>query len=226
LARAVLLVPWDLRDAVEEVAELLADELNVGELEFADEVGDLVRVTLRPNYPTAGPEFGSRVGALARALAALTSEQADHMASSLEEGSDLEVDTDEGQMRVAIDHIEIRREPAEGTAFAYEAPFGVSLDLEITPELRREGLAREFVHLLQSVRRDLGLDVSNRIVLAVHGSDDVVSALREHADYIKEELLATELAFREPEAETARVVSLEGTELRVGVGRMERSDSP
>jgi isoleucyl-tRNA synthetase len=219
LARAVLLVPWDLRDAVEDVAELLADELNVGELEFADEVGDFVRVTLRPNYPTAGPEFGSRVGALARALSALTSEQTDEMATSLEEGGEVDVDTDEGPMRVAIDHIEIRREPAEGTAFAYEAPFGVSLDLEITPELRREGLAREFVHLAQAMRRELGLDVSDRIVMAVEGPDEVLSSLREHADYVKEELLATELGFQAPESDTARVVSLDGTEVRVSVRR-------
>ncbi len=219
LARAVLLVPWDLRDAVEDVTELLADELNVDELEFAEEVGDLVRVTLRPNYPTAGPEFGARVGALARALSALESEQADELAASLEEGAEVEVevDTDEGSLRVAIDHVEIRREPAEGTAFAYEAPFGVSLDLDITAELRREGLAREFVHLLQSVRRELGLDVSDRVVVSVHGPDEIISALREHADYVTEELLATSLEFREPEPETARTVGLDGTELRVGV---------
>jgi isoleucyl-tRNA synthetase len=217
LSRAVLLVPFDLRDAVEEVAELLADELNVKELSFADEVGALVRVTLRPNYPVAGPEFGARVPALARALQALDVEGAEALASSLEEGEEIDIDTDEGPVRVNIEYVEIRREPAEGTAFAYESPFGVSLDLEVTPELRREGLAREFVHQLQAVRRELGLDVTDRVAVVAHGPDDVLQSLREHSDFITDELLASSLDLREPEADQARVLSLDDAEIRVGV---------
>jgi isoleucyl-tRNA synthetase len=220
LARAVLIVPIDLQDAVEEVAELLADELNVDELSFAEEVGELVRMTLRPNYRMAGPEFGARVGALARAMQALSDDQAADMAGTLEEGSDVEIETEEGPLRVNLEHVEIRREPAHGTAFAYEAPFGVSLDLEVTPELRREGFAREFVHQVQSLRRELGLEVTDRVALVVEGSDDVVQALREHSTYVTEELLATELGFGTPDGDQARTVSVDGTDVRVGVRKV------
>src|SRR5204863_485306 len=68
LGSAVLLVPWDLRDAVEEVTDLLADELNVKELSFAEDASELVRTTLRPNFATAGPDLGSRVRELAEAI--------------------------------------------------------------------------------------------------------------------------------------------------------------
>jgi isoleucyl-tRNA synthetase len=219
LGRAVLLVPPDLRDAVEDVAELLADELNVDELSFAEEVGALVQVRLRPNYAVAGPELGARVRQLGETLSSLEPDQAESTASILEDGQEVDVDLPDGtSVRVALEHVEIRREPAAGTAFAYEPPFGVSLDLAITPDLRREGLAREFIHQVQTLRRDLGLEVTDRIRLAVDGPEEVLGALREHEDYVTEELLATALEAGEP-GEDARAVSIDGTEVRVVVRR-------
>ena len=219
LAHAVLLVPEDLRDAVSDVAELLADELNVGELSFAEDVGELVRVTLRPNYPMAGPELGPRVGSLAKALQALDDLQAQELAATFEDGREVELSTDVGLLRIGPELVEVRREPAEGTAFAYEAPFGVSLDLEITPELRREGIAREFVHQIQSVRRDLGLEVTDRVAVQVRGPDEVETALREHTDYLSEELLATELEVGGSDIE-GRTIILEGAEVVVAVRKI------
>ena len=215
LSRAVVLVPFDLVDAVADLAEILADEINVDDVEFAEEASDLVKVTLKPNFPVAGPDFGPRVGALAKALAAMPADEAAAFASSLEQGDEMDVDVGDGQtLRVGLDHVEVRREPAEGTAFAYEAPFGVSLDLEITPDLRREGLAREFVHQVQSLRRELGLDVTDRIELAVAGSEEVLAALREYEDYVSEELLATALRIGEA-GEAAKTLSVDGTEVAV-----------
>ncbi len=196
LRQAVLLVPWDLRDAVEEVAELLADELNVKELAFAEEASELVRTTLRPNFAAAGPAFGPRVRELQTALGALGTDEAGAMATTLEQGMEIELDVEGGEpLVVGPEHVDIRREPAEGTAFAYEAPFGVSLDLEITPELRREGIAREFVHQVQNARRDAGLDVTDRISLAVAGPAQTIEALEEHEYYITDELLAESITY-------------------------------
>ncbi|MGH2758889.1 MAG: isoleucine--tRNA ligase [Actinomycetota bacterium] len=217
LGAAVLLVPEDLRDAVEEVGDLLADELNVVELSFAEEVGDLVRITLRPNYRTAGPELGSSVRPLAQALAALEPQAAEDLAAAVEEGLDVEVETEAGPVRVNIELIDIRREPASGTAFAYEAPFGVSLDLHVTPELRREGIAREFVHQVQSVRRDLGLDVTDRIAIVVQAPDEVIASLHDHTDYVTEELLATGIDHDGSATEPTHTIAIEGTEVRVAV---------
>jgi isoleucyl-tRNA synthetase len=217
LARAVLLVPEDLQDAVEEVGDLLADELNVGELEFAEEVGELVRITLRPNYRTAGPELGSAVRPLAQALEALAPDDATRLAGTLEDGSDVEVETEAGPVRVNIELVDIRREPAEGTAFAYESPFGVSLDLNVSPELRSEGIAREFVHQVQTVRRDLGLDVTDRIAIVVQGPDDVIASLKNHTDYVTEELLATGIGHEDPGAEGTHTIAIDGTEVTVAV---------
>jgi isoleucyl-tRNA synthetase len=220
LGHAVLLVPEDLRDAVSDVTELLADELNVDEISFAEEVGALVRATLRPNYPTAGPEFGNGVRALAQALEALTPENAQTLAVALDEGLEVDIDVEGGQvMRIGPEYVEIRREPASGTAFAYEPPFGVSLDLQITPELKREGIAREFVHQVQTLRRELGLEVTDRITVAVGGPSEIFEALREHEGYVTEELLASTFQITEPDPETARTVGVNGTDVRVAIAR-------
>ncbi|MCA1830954.1 MAG: DUF5915 domain-containing protein, partial [Actinobacteria bacterium] len=216
LRQAVLLVPWDLRDAVEDVAGLLAEELNVKELTFAEEASELVRTTLRPNFATAGPDLGQRVRDLARALQSLSVEEADEMASTLEQGLEVEIAIDGAEpLRIGPEHIEIRREPAEGTAFAYEPPFGVSLDLEITPELRREGLAREFVHHVQTVRREGGLEVTDRVSLAVTGPQEVLDALQEYEPYIKDELLATSVGYAAGELDGGKSVNVDGTPVSV-----------
>jgi isoleucyl-tRNA synthetase len=222
LARAVLLLPFDLVDAVADVADVLADEINVDAIEFAEEQSDLVKVTLKPNFPVAGPDFGSKVGALGRALAELSAEDASTLAFALEQGEESNVSLADGEtLRVNLDHVEIRREPAEGTAFAYEAPFGVSLDLEITPDLRREGLAREFVHQVQSLRRQLGFEVTDRIELTVAGPDEVLIALREYADYVSEELLATSLRVGDAHApEAAQTLAVDGTEIAVSAKKV------
>jgi isoleucyl-tRNA synthetase len=220
LHRAVLLVPEDLRDAVAEIADVLADELNVEELEFAEDAGELVRVTVRPNFRTAGPEFGPRVQDLAKYFSSLDEQTTADVVTTLEEGIEVDVDPGNGElMRVGPDHVEIRREPAEGTAFAYEAPFGVSLDLDITPDLRREGLVREFVHQVQLVRRDLGLDVTDRISLAISGPEELLAAVREHEEYLAEELLATTVEFGVA-SEGSRTVSVDGSEANVSLAKV------
>jgi isoleucyl-tRNA synthetase len=217
LSRAVLLVPEDLQDAVEEIADLLAEELNVTELSYAEEAGDLVRLTLRPDYRTAGPDLGAKVRPFAQGLEALDPRAVAELAATLESGIEVDIQLPDGEtVRVGPEHVDIRREPAEGTAFAYEPPFGVSLDLEITPDLRREGLVREFVHQVQLVRRDAGLEVTDRVHLTVGGPDDVISALREHERYIAEELLASEVTIGTA-ADGAHTVTVEGSELLVSV---------
>jgi isoleucyl-tRNA synthetase len=218
----VLLVPWDLRDAVEDVAELLAEELNVRELSFAEDAGEVVRATLRPDYRTAGPELGDRVRDLAKALEALDAQATAETAAKLDEGSVVEIELADGQqLQVSPELVEIRREPAEGTAFAYEPPFGVSLDLAVTSELRREGMAREFVHQAQSVRRDLGLEVTDRVHVVVAGPPEVEEALREYEEYVAEELLATDVQFAATAGEGSRTIDVDGNPVSLVLRKTE-----
>ncbi|HVE91455.1 MAG TPA: isoleucine--tRNA ligase [Actinomycetota bacterium] len=194
LAEAVLLVPASERDGLADLEDTIAEELNVKSIRYAEEAGELVKVTLRPNYRTAGPAFGPRVGELAGALTD-AKVVASEVAESLEAGQEFDVNLDDGTiMRVKPEHVDIRREPAEGTAFAYQAPYGVSLDLQVTPALRSEGLARELVHHLQNVRREADLEVTQRVELELWAPQDIAEAASQHMAWVKGELLADDSA--------------------------------
>ena len=217
LGEATVIVPDDLVDAALPVLDLVAEELNVKSIAFADDASDLVRTTLRPNYREAGPAFGDRVRQLAQALDGL-GDRTDAVAEALERGEDVEVELEAGSVRVGPDHVEVRREPASGTAFAYSAPFGVSLDLELTDELRREGLARELVHQLQLVRRDAGLDVTDRVRVRLGGPAPIADAVRAYGDYVAEEVLAEGgVAVGEIDGDGAREITVDGHAVRVAV---------
>ncbi|MEX2394982.1 MAG: DUF5915 domain-containing protein, partial [Actinomycetota bacterium] len=223
LGHAVLLAPEDLQDAIEELADILADEMNVDDMSFAEDAENLVKTRLRPNYRTAGPDLGPKVRAFASYLEGLDEQTVVQVAETLEEGVEVDIELPGGEtIRVGGEHIEIRREPAEGTAFAYEPPFGVSLSLEITPELKRQGLVREFVHAAQLIRREFSLEVTDRIALDIAGPADALEALRSHEDYVTEELLAEKVSFSESLGELAdcRTISVEGAELRVRITKV------
>jgi isoleucyl-tRNA synthetase len=163
----------------------------------------------------------------AQALEALDASSAPDMAAALEEGLEVEIEiaAEAGAevLRVGPEHIEVRREPAEGTAFAYEPPFGISLELELTPELKRQGFVREFVHQAQMLRRELGLEVTDRVVVRVGGGGDAVDALREYEDYVTEELLATSVDHAD--AGAGKTITVDGTQLSVSLEKVREEES-
>lgn len=222
LQKAILIVPLEYQAATEQLSAIITDELNVRELEFASEASEFVKVTLRPNYRTAGPDFGDKVSSLAKALAdPRIASVASEMAETLEMGQDVDVDLDSGEvLRVSPEHIEVRREPEQGTAFAYQAPYGVSLSLDRTPELLREGIARELVHQLQGERKTLGLEVTDRITLSIMGPEEFLDAVSEHSNAISEELLCTALSFEAGDEDSVRSLSIDGHGVRVWMSRV------
>ncbi len=108
-------------------------------------------------------------------------------------------------------------QPLEGYEVEAEAGRAVALSLELSDELRREGLAREVVHAVQAARKDAGLEVTDRITLALAGDATIVDAAREHEAYVAGETLATSVAYGDGEA--AEPVRIEGLELKITVER-------
>lgn len=108
-------------------------------------------------------------------------------------------------------------EPLAGYEVESEAGRAVALALELDEELRREGLAREIVHAVQNARKDAGLEVTDRIELRLAGDDIVLDAARAHQDYVAGETLATNVVYGD--GADAAAVTIEGSELRIGVER-------
>jgi isoleucyl-tRNA synthetase len=184
LHRALLLHPGaTLRP---EALDEIASELNVKALDDVDTLSGLMSWTIVPNFRALGPRLGPKVNDVKRALA-----EADGSALQRQLESDGFIDV-AGQ-RLTADEVEVRANRHEDFALAEDGGWAVALDLELDDELRREGLARELVRSLNDLRKDVGLDIADRVAVTVRADDEVWAALDAHRDYVMSEVLAVEL---------------------------------
>jgi isoleucyl-tRNA synthetase len=171
-----------------ELRSLVAAELNVAELGvFA---GELVDYAVKPNFRVLGRRFGALTPAVAAAIAAVP---AADIATAVLAGGTVPVTLSDGAVPVGADDVIVTQTPRAGWAVAADAGETVAIDTAVTPELRREGLAREVIRLVQEARKNDGLDVTDRISLRWSASDpEVAAALTEHAVPIAGEVLAVD----------------------------------
>ncbi|MBI0377835.1 isoleucine--tRNA ligase [Streptomyces albiflaviniger] len=175
-----------------ELRAQIEEELNVSSLASLSEVGgSLVDTTAKANFRALGKRFGKGTQPVAKAIA-----EADAAALSvaLREGN-ASVVVDGETVALSPDEVIITETPREGWSVASDAGATVALDLEITPELRRAGLARDAIRLIQEARKNSGLDVADRIALRWQSADEELRrALVDHAELIADEVLATDFA--------------------------------
>ncbi len=186
LAEAVVHHAGD-RVALEPLLDVVAQELNVGSVVFAESVDAFGRWRAKPDFKVLGPVLGPRVKELAAALAA----EPGDVAATLARGGSATVELADGPVRLTPADVDLSQVVREGWGVASEAGITVALDLELTQELRRAGLARELVRLVQDARRAADLDVSDRIDLGVNAGRRLSEALEAHRDEIAGETLAT-----------------------------------
>jgi isoleucyl-tRNA synthetase len=149
---------------------VVEDELNVDHLEYGSELADVLTFELVPNFRVVGPRLGEAVKELRPALAALDSVAA---ADTIESGSPLSVTLSTGTFELSGEDVELRVKGQGGFAVSRDGAEVVALDLTLTDELRRRGFLRDVVRQIQDLRKNSGLDVSDRIVLHVVGLDDL-----------------------------------------------------
>lgn len=183
-----------------EMRDQITEELNVAELASLSEVGgSLVDTTAKGNFRALGRRFGKDTQTVAKAI---TEADAAALSVALREGS-ATVEAGGETIPLAPEEVIITETPREGWSVASDPGATVALDLEITPELRRAGLARDAIRLIQEARKNSGLDVADRIALRWQSADDEVAlALAEHEALIAEEVLATSFTQDTPEAPT------------------------
>ncbi len=189
LARAAVHVPGN-PDAFAPLVDLIAEELNVKEVTFAESATRMSTWRAKPNFRALGPRLGPRVKEVAAAL-----EQDDGaVAASLARGERVVVQTLSGDVELAPDDVELIQETTGGWGVAAEGGLTVALDLEVTAELALEGIARELVRMVQDARKAAGLQVSDRIELSVAAEGQVGEALRAHREWIAGETLAVAIS--------------------------------
>jgi isoleucyl-tRNA synthetase len=215
LREAVLHVPGR-HDELDAVLDVIADELNVRTVRFAQaEAFGAWRA--KPNFKILGRRLGARVQGLAAALA----RDDGTVAARLAAGDTVEIAIDDGSpIAISPDDVDLAQDVMEGWGVASEAGVTVALELEITPDLRLEGIARELVRVLQDARKAAGLEISDRIVAGVRSGGDVADALEAHRGLIAGEVLARELVSGPvPDATFAEDTDLEGSAVRIELRR-------
>jgi len=213
LRRAVIVANDAEREAISARAELVRAELNVKELDFVTEEAELVSYAVKPNYRSLGPRFGKRMPLVAAAVEALDPA---HVARVMENGGEVGINVEGDEHTIGPDEVTLALQPLEGYEVEAEAGHAVALQLELDDELRREGLAREIVHAVQNARKEAGLEITDRIELALGGDPELLEAAREHQPYIAGEVLATAVAYDAADGAEAKI---DGRDLRIAVTR-------
>jgi isoleucyl-tRNA synthetase len=185
LGRALVAAPgWDALP--DELRRQVADELNV--VGFGELAGELVDRSAKGNFRALGKRVGKDTTTVAAAIAAA---DAGELAAALRAGSTATVVVDGADVEVTAEEVLLTETPREGWAVATEGGETVALDLTMTPQLRRAGLAREVVRLVQEARKTSGLQVTDRVALRWEAAGELAEALREHAALVAGEVLAT-----------------------------------
>jgi isoleucyl-tRNA synthetase len=183
LGRALVVLP---AESPSILSEIVADELNVDEVVVTHELGEVLRYELVPNFKVLGPRLGPAVKHLRRALDGL---DAAAVAQALDAGETVTVEVADGAVELGPGDLDLRIKGQPGFAVSRDGGEVVALDLTIDDQLRRRGVAREVVRLVQDLRKAMGLDVSDRIHLTLVGLDDLVVMF----PFIGREVLATEV---------------------------------
>ena len=200
-----------LREDLESVCQLILDEVNVKELRFAN--ADMLEKKVKCNFRVMGKKFGKLMKAVNAAVLAL--DQA-HI-NRLDAEGQLSLEVEGQEVTVERSDVEIISEDMPGWTVANEGSLTVALDLEITPALRCEGLAREVVKRIQGYRKELGLQITDRIIVSLQPVEALREAAAMFGDYIAEQVLADAVQLTDEMPAEAQEFDFDGFKARIAV---------
>ncbi|WP_233783142.1 isoleucine--tRNA ligase [Flavivirga eckloniae] len=187
-----IMIPVDNAQQKEEVlavSELIKHEVNVKEVELLEEASDILVKQIKPNFKALGPRFGKEMKQIANTIKTLNAEDI----KKIEQNGVLDVEINGKNITLELEDVEITSQDIEGWLVANEGSLTVALDVTISDDLRREGIARELINRIQNLRKDSGFEVTDRIDVMLQKDDNVINAVNANMTYIKTETLTNEL---------------------------------
>ncbi|MFJ1429775.1 isoleucine--tRNA ligase [Capnocytophaga canimorsus] len=178
---------------IEAVADLIKSEVNVKEIELLEDASGILVKQIKPNFKTLGPRFGKDMKLVVAQIQNFTQEDI----HNIEKNREIIIKLEEKDVTLSIEDVEISTQDIEGWLVASSGNLLVALDIHITDELRKEGIARELVNRIQNIRKDSGFDVTDKINICIQKQKAVEEAVSDNLEYIKSETLTSELTFAE-----------------------------
>ena len=174
--------------------DIIADELNVKEVKFADDVESFISYSFKPQLRTVGPKYGKLLGGIRQALTDINGTAA---MNELRTNGVLKLDINGNNVELTEEDLLIETAQTEGYVSESDGETSVVLDTNLTPELIEEGFVREIISKIQTMRKEAGFEVMDKIVVYAHGNDKIQDVMKTHEDEIKSEVLADEMVLGE-----------------------------
>ena len=198
---------------IEAVKQLILTEVNIKELEFIEDTTGIMTKRIKPNFKTLGPKYGKQMKRISAAVADFS--QADILQLEREGGRTLHIDGED--LPLTLEDFEILSEDMPGWLVASEGKLTVALDIDVTEELKLEGVARELVNRIQNIRKDSGLEVTDRIEATIGRNPVLNEAVRVHGTYIASQTLAEKVELADDPGADAATVDIDDVPVRIAV---------
>ena len=188
-----------MKAQINAIKDLVLSEVNVKELEFMSEDSDILVKEIKANFKALGPKYGKHMKAIAAAISAFNQEDI----MKLEKENSYSIDADGIEIEISTDDVFISSQDIPGLLVANNKGMTVALDVSINEELLEEGIARELINRIQNMRKDAGLEVTDRITLSIAHNDKIESAISSNKTYICGETLADDILICDAEPKNA-----------------------
>ncbi len=216
----VPVISEQVRSRLSAVKDLILTEVNVKELEFVENTEGIMTKKIKPNFKTLGKVYGPRMKEIAAALTTLSQSVISEIQRAETEGLAYTLSLPGGDVVLNPGDCQISSEDMPGWLVASQGALTVALDVELTPELRQEGLARELVNRIQNLRKASGFEVTDRIEVTIASNQALQEALERFGPYVCAQTLAREIRFSEHPEGAVDVEWEEGT-LAIAVVRLK-----
>ena len=206
------------KELPEYFADIIRDELNSKKVTFTQDVKDFTSYSFKPQLKTVGPKYGKLLGGIKQALSALNGNQA---MDELKDKGSLTLDINGSEVVLYETDLLIDTAQIEGYVSEQDNDITVVLDTNLTPELIEEGFVRELISKVQTMRKEAGFEVMDRIRLYAADNEKILTVLKDHMDEIKDEVLADEIVLGSV-AGYEKEWSINGESVRMGVEKTQK----
>ena len=204
------------RSQLEAMKQLILSEVNVKEMQLTDDSDGVLVKSIKPDFKKLGPKFGKKMKAAAAAINAFTQQQI----AQIERDGSITFRLDGEDVTVEVTDVDIQSEDIPGWLVASDGSVTVALEVEITDQLRKEGVARDLINRIQNIRKGRDYDITDRITVTVEPSELTSGAVADFGEYIASQVLASAIV-EAPVTDPAddEVLDIDGTEVKVKISR-------